>query len=147
MTDAEATLVAGISGAIIGGVIGVIGTYIGSIRISQQQRFVDAGRRLREAFHDEMATLRSDRHVNAATLLEDAFKKHLIAVTEFSYVLPESKRSYYYHTWNDYCSIPDHPGATFFEQYLSGHGNIQDSENNVKLAIERINNILSFTKN
>ena len=142
MTNTEATLLA----AIIGGVIGIVGTYVGAILIANRDRRIDAGRRLREAFQDELATLKAPGEIDALTLLESAFKKHLIAISEFNYRLPKCKRSAFDQAWQHYYCYPQQPFYPFLEQYTTTTGSMEQKKKNRNLAIERIEHILSFTK-
>ncbi|MGA2467807.1 MAG: hypothetical protein ABSH06_26100 [Thermodesulfobacteriota bacterium] len=92
MTNTEATLMA----AIIGGVIGIVGTYAGAILIANRDRRIDAGRKFREAFQDELASLEVlpiPGEADAFDILNGPFKKHLIAISEFSCILSRCKRN------------------------------------------------------
>lgn len=146
MTDTQATLTAGIAGAIIGGVIGVIGTYIGAVLIANRQHLIEAGRRLREAFQEELAILQASEDIEVCDLLENAFKKHLIAVSEFKYILPKSKSIIFSQAWEQYHCNPQLTHIHFLEQYSTIGGSREQKNNNRKLAIERIKHILSFTE-
>ena len=145
MTDTQATLTAGIAGAIIGGVIGIIGTYIGAVRIANRQHLVEAGRRLRDAFQEELAILQASEDIEVCDLLKSAFKKHLIAVSEFKYILPKSKSIIFSQAWEQYHCHPELTHIQFLEQY-STIGSREQKNSNRKLAIERIKHILSFTE-
>lgn len=142
MTDVQATLL----GTIIGGVIGVIGTYLGAMKIADRQRFIDAGRRLREAFQDELAILRGPDDCDAFTLLNSSFKKHLIAITEFRYVLHGNKIESFNRAWLTYHCTSEAPFIHLLEQYDTKTGSREQRNKNRELAIQRINRILSFTE-
>ncbi len=146
MSDAQATIFAGIVGAILGGIIGVVGTYLGAVKIANRRFIVDAGTKLREAFQDELATLKAPGEVDALSLLESAFKKHLIAISEFNRRLPKCKRCAFNQAWQDYHCYPQPPFIHFLEQYTTTTGSMEEKEKNRNLAIERIEHILSFTK-
>ena len=60
MTDIQATLIAGIGGAIIGGAIGIIGTYLGTVKITKRQEFNKAADIFRADFIDEIFMLRKN---------------------------------------------------------------------------------------
>jgi hypothetical protein len=141
MTDVQATLL----GALLGGIIGVVGTYLGAIRIANRQFLIDAATKLREAFRDELATVQAPGEVVALNLLEDAFKKHLIAISEFNRRLPKCKRRAFNQAWQDYHCYPQPPFIHFLEQYTTRTGSIEQKKKNRSLAIERIEHILSFT--
>jgi hypothetical protein len=145
MTNTEATLLA----AIIGGVIGIVGTYAGAILIANRDRRIDAGRRLREAFQDELASLEVlpiPGEVDAFGILNSAFKKHLIAISEFAHVIPRCKRNLFSQAWQQYHCYPEPPFTHFLEQYDTRTGSIEQRKKNRELAIERIKHILSFAK-
>ena len=145
MTNTEATLLA----AIIGGVIGIVGTYAGAILIANRNRRIDAGRKLREAFQDELVSLEVlpiPGEVDAFDTLNGASKKHLIAISEFSCALSRCKRSAFNQAWQQYHCYPEPPFTHFLEQYDTRTGSIEQRKKNRELAIERIKHILSFTK-
>lgn len=141
MTNAEATLLA----AIVGGVIGIIGTYLGAIRIANRRFLIDAGTKFREAFQGELATLEVPGDIDAFTILQSAFKRHLIAISEFNRRLPKCKRAGYIQAWKDYHCHPE-AHIHFLEQYDTVTGSTEQREKNRVLAIKRIKHILSFTK-
>ncbi len=141
MTEVQATLI----GALLGGIIGVVGTYLGAIRIANRRFLIDAGTRLREAFNDELASLKAPGEIDALTLLESAFKKHLIAFSEFNRRLPKCKRPALNQAWQDYHCHPRPPFIHFLEQYTTRTGSMEEKKKNRDLAIERIEHILSFT--
>jgi len=145
MTNTEATLLA----AIIGGVIGIVGTYSGAILIANRDRRIDAGRRLREAFQDELASLEVlpiPGEGDAFDMLNGAFKKHLIATSEFARLVSRCKRNSFNQAWQDYHCYPKPPFPHFLEQYDTRTGSIEQRKKNRELAIQRVKHILSFTE-
>lgn len=145
MTDVKITIITGIVSTILGGVIGVVGTYIGAVRIANRQRLLDAGLRLREAFQDEITLLQIGGNIDACHLLECAFKKHLIAVSEFKYILPKRKRVAFDQAWQQYHCFQGPPYIHFLEQYNTVGGRMEQREKNRQTVIQRLNHILSFT--
>lgn len=146
MTDAQATIFAGTVGAILGGIIGVVGTYLGAVKIANRRFLIDAGTKLREAFNDELAALKAPEEIDALSLLEGTFKKHLIAISEFNRRLPECKRLAFNQAWQDYHCYPQPPFIHFLKQYTTRTGSMEQKKKNRNLAIERIEHILSFTE-
>lgn len=145
MTNTEATLLA----AIIGGIIGIVGTYLGAILIANRDRRINARRRLREAFQDELASLEVlaiPGEGDAFDILSGAFKKHFIAISEFTHIINRCKRNAFNQAWQDYHCYPKPPFPHFLEQYDTKTGSIEQRKKNRELAIERIKHILSFTK-
>jgi len=141
MNVVQATLL----GALLGGIIGVVGTYLGAIRIANKQFLIDAGTKFRAAFHDELATLKAQEKIDAINILESAFKKHLIAISEFVRRLPRCKRATFNQAWeNYYC----HPATKIqhLVQYDTVTGSTDQRKKNRELAIKRIEHILSFSK-
>lgn len=143
MTDA----VIGLIGTIIGGAIGVIGTYIGAVKVAQKQILMDAGRKLREAFQPELTILEgAGRQVNTIAILEAAFQKHSIAVNDFMYTLIgcKCKPSAFNQAWEQYHCTDN--GNNKLIHSLDQYGGFpSERDDNRKLAIDRINRILSFT--
>ena len=148
MNEIQATLLTGFCGAILGGAIGVIGTYVGATRIAARDRLADAGRRMREAFYDELAALEVDggRDLRAHTLLESAFKKHLIAVSEYMHILSMERRRTIAAAWVQYHCCQGKPEMHFLEQYNTVAGSTDQRDSNRRLAIERIRHLLSLTE-
>ena len=142
MTDVEATL----WGTVIGGFIGVIGTYFGAMKIAKRQRFIDTGLRLREAFQEELAILQVSEDCDAVAHLTSAFKKHFIAISEFRYVLPSCKLNSFDEAWRNYHCTSEPPYIHLLEQYDTRSGSGEQQNKNRELAIQRIRHILSFTE-
>lgn len=144
MTDVQANLLSGIIGAVIGGVIG----FIGSNKIANRQIIVDAGYRLRDAFRDELAAFEAPGKIDAYSLLDRGFQKHLKAITEFRYALPKRKHQAFDQAWQEYHCIGgtgDAPLVHFLEQYTTNGVSLGEGHANRQLAIQRIKQILSFT--
>ncbi len=144
MTNIEATLF----GAGMGGIIGVIGTYIGAVKIMDRQLLLDAGRRLRESFQTELAILCANKEkIDAFFLLDRAFQKHAMAVNEFKYILRGNKCNSFDQAWQEYHCTNSGDGNLihFLEQYNTIGVSVEERVKNRELAITRIGNILSFT--
>ena len=141
MTGVQATLL----GALLGGIIGVVGTYLGAIRIANRRFLIDAGTKLREAFNDELASLKAPGQIDALPLLESGFKKHLIAISEFNRRLSKCKRPAFNQAWQDYHCHPQPPFIHSLNQYTTRTGSMEQKKKNRDLAVERIEHILSFT--
>jgi hypothetical protein len=139
------TLLSAVVGAILGAIIGGICTYLGAVRMAGRERLLDAGRRLREAFQLELAVLegKGDK-VNTSVVLENAFQKHLIAVNDFRYALTGCKRDAFNQAWEQYHCTDS--GNNKFIHSLDQYGGFpSERDENRKLAIDKINHILSFT--
>jgi hypothetical protein len=103
MTETEATLV----GALVGGAIGVIGTYFGALRIERIKIRYVVNNKLREAFAIELATLqRADEKFNHISLLDSSFLKHQIAVNEFTDFLDRFELFAFNKAWHKYYNYP-----------------------------------------
>lgn len=136
----------GVGSAIIGALVGALIGYRLSISLSNITAFNEAGRKLREAFYDELATLDggSIKDIDAHDILEIAFKKHMIAFWEFNVHIAESKRSAFNQAWQKYHCCPK-TDIHLLEQYDTVTGSMEQREKNRKLAIKNIQDIISFT--
>ena len=137
--------IATLAGAVIGGIIGIAGTYLGSVYLVKKQRFFDAGQRLREAFHAELAILCDPSDTSDPTdILKAAFKKHLSAVAEFRYILSCCRLDGFNKAWREYHCY-ENTCDQFLEQYSKHLGGTDLAKENRKLAVKRIEHVLSFT--
>ncbi|MGZ8947537.1 MAG: hypothetical protein ACXW1W_19195 [Methylococcaceae bacterium] len=128
---------------ILGGVIGICGAMASAFIGANRQNRNDANVRLVAAFTDELAILtdvtdKSDPY----KILAPAAKKHLMAVIGFKYVICKSEAIAFDKAWRDYYEEDGYPSL---EQYV-GAGNIDESEKRRRLAIKRIEHILSFAQ-
>lgn len=113
MTDTEATLIAGIAGAIVGGTIGVVGTYLGAIKIYKRQEHNKAIINFYTVFEPTLAFLYlakkhripSDKGISPADVdkfLRDAILNHAAAIEKFRPHISESKGTAYQEAWEKY---------------------------------------------
>jgi hypothetical protein len=137
-------VISAIVGAILGGIIGIVGTVVGAIFTTNRQRRIEAGDRLRIAFHDELAALRTESG-DAHEILSSSFKKHLIAVTDFKYAISSKLRISFDKAWRDYYCDDGDTSQPFLEQYSEHIGSIEGARESRSLAIKRIEHILSFS--
>lgn len=139
MTDADATLLAAAVG-LIGGAIGIIGTYSGAIRIARRNNRVMAGMRLREAFARELSMLQYHEGYGIAEIphiLKTAFEKHHTAVNEFRFFLTGNELESFNKTWKEYDDYPD------FNKYTVLPAT---AEKDIQKVIDRIEAIRKFTE-
>lgn len=146
MTEAikmtEAIWITIISAVITPIISGFISYYI-SRRTIWRDNFLQASVRLSEAFSKELTVLKQGGMkylLDAVQLLESAFDKHSIAVTEFRFTLPKSKRSSFDKVWKHY-NGDDGDGRTCLGQYSIGLGGTGSQG-----AIQNIEEILEFTE-
>jgi hypothetical protein len=139
MTDADATILAAAVG-LITGVIGIIGTYSGAIRLNRRNNKVLAGMRLREAFARELALLQyteGNSIVDVQHILKTAFEKHHMAVNEFRFFLACDELEAFNKAWREYDDYPD------FSEYIVLPAT---AKKDIQKAIDRIEAIRKFTK-
>ena len=125
--------------AIVGGIIGIIGTYMGSVRLSRINNKHLAGLRLREAFSIELSALQfseSKTEHEIITILESSFNKHYMAINEFRFFLNRCSLLSFNKAWDEYYKNPIGGNPPDFSQYMG----------DINLALTRINKILEFTK-
>jgi len=136
MNEVLATLL----GACVGAVAAIAGAYITTGR----QHKIEAGYRLRLAFHEELAVLRdASDNSDPCDILKSSLKKHLIAVEEFKFAICKRKIPSFEKAWEEYYKVDGFP---FPEQYFKHLGGIELANKNRELAIQRIEHILSFTR-
>lgn len=149
MTDIQATLV----GAIIGGIIGVVGTYVGAIYISKKQNRTLASSKFRDAFTTTLAQLdltqkhkgihdppRIDEHLVAALHIQAE------AIESYRFFVPKNKQPEYQKAWDDYYKTAQ--GGTFREEFIGKNDPlISYSEGyEYKVISQKIHDILQFAK-
>ena len=138
MTEIEAIL----WGAVIGGTIGIVGTYIGAIKLARINNKSLAGMRLREAFAPELAKLQHPERSGVAEfaeILERAFEKHQMAVNEFRFFLTGDELTSFNKAWREYYSYPHEDKPNFSKHMMLSDEDIQNT-------IKEIEAILNFTK-
>ena len=135
-------------GAIVGAVIGILGTYIGAIKIQRKNWFQVAGKELRQAFLPELIALdpSSQKAIDPFEILRSAFKKHQGTVNEFEFFLPIEKRKDFREAWRAYYQSENGPNHPFLEQYSCHLGDVKKAQETRTLAMERIGRILEFTE-
>lgn len=112
--------------ALIGGAFTLLGALIAygfANELAKRRARRDAGRRLREAFADEIAAMnpvngRTD--ITVEYMLQNAFQKHYSAVREFAFHLPYGKREGFEAAWRRYYEVGG--SARFFDFYMSENG-------------------------
>lgn len=133
--------IAWISGGfpLLGVLVGGLCTYRFALHLQRVASLREAGRRLREAFSEELAAgtvpgFKPD--ITFAHALEQAFSKHSVAVKEFSFHLSQRKRSAFQAAWRAYWEVGG--SVRFFDYYME--------PNAKELFSERVNAILKFTE-
>ena len=112
--------------ALIGGAFTLLGaliTYWFATELGRRQARRDAGRKLREAFADEISAMnpvtgRTD--VTVEYLLQQAFLKHYAAMREFSFHLAGRERESFEAAWKNYYEVGR--STRFFDYYMSENG-------------------------
>ena len=131
--------------ALIGGAFTIFGALIGGLCVfyfgieARRNAKRDAGRRLREAFSEELAEMdpvTGNKGVEVEMLLSSAFPKHYSAVIEFSYYLKGTEKAAFEKAWREYFEVGG--SMRFFDYYMG--------DNPKQLFKERVNAILKFTE-
>ena len=139
MTDTQAIILAAVIG-LVGGAIGIIGTYIGSVKLARINNKSLAGFRLREAFAPELIILQHPEERGIAEIpyiLKTAFGKHQMAVNEFRFFLTDNELTSFNNVWEEYDDYTD------FNKYIVLPTTAKED---IQKAINRIEAILDFTK-
>jgi len=128
---------------IVGVLIGALVTYLFSVKLANNNSKREAGRRLREAFVEELALLHPEhkqKDLDVEHILQEAFPKHSRAVTEYSYYLHNQDKQSFEEAWKKYYQVGG--SVRFFDYYMSN-----DKITNPKECfVQRVNAILEFTK-
>ncbi|HLA29262.1 MAG TPA: hypothetical protein VJZ49_15355 [Syntrophales bacterium] len=147
MTDTIVGALIGVGSAILGAIVGAWIGYRLSISLVHVTTRHNAASNLRKAFYDELAILNmsSLKDIDACSMLEGAFKKHMIAFWELKSTLPKSKCVAFTQAWEEYYCYPG-TGDHHLEQYDTLTGGSEQRKGKRTLAIKRIEHILSFTE-
>jgi hypothetical protein len=130
--------------AILGGVIGIFGTYFGAIRLANFNSKRIAGMRLRETFGLELAILRNPKgnFLNVAPIIESLFINQQMAVDEFRFFLTPKKLIAFNKVWGEYYNQKKQGIELFMYREWKY---ISDPSERDK-AIKLIEDIIAFTK-
>ena len=142
ITPYEIALIGG-GFTIVGVLIGSLVTYLFSVKLADNNSRREAGRRLREAFAEELALLHPENlqnDLNVGLVLKEAFPKHSRAVIEFSYYLHNSEKQSFQEAWKSYSLIGG--SVSLFDYYMRDNKKTNPRE----IFAQRINTILEFTK-
>ncbi|OQZ02747.1 MAG: hypothetical protein B6D34_10305 [Candidatus Brocadia sp. UTAMX1] len=104
MNEIQATIFSGIVGAILGGVIGVVGTYFGAVKISDRERkiklFNDTAETLRIALIKTIQRL--DIQKGAFTIIKEDFLIHDELRRRFELCLDDAAIDGFNKVWDKY---------------------------------------------
>jgi len=156
-------------GIIIGSVTTIIGTLLGAsitylcaIRLHKYTLKKSADIALRSSFAEELYSLKEEETLDPCEFLERAFKKHSLAIAEFTTHLSKTEIVAFENAWITYYGVEKkslgaaenncddlpanwkkHP---FFEKYKSNTCGRDKAKERRKLAQTNIENILKFTE-
>ena len=147
MTDIQATLIAGIGGAIIGGAIGIIGTYLGTVKITKRQEFNKAADIFRADFIDEIFMLRKNI-ISGDTFISNIITDSIYIRHEKSKIIFESfltnkELSGFNKAWEDYKNCENN----FFLSNQSYHpADISNRKEFSRFYLNHIEILLNYAK-
>ena len=134
------TAIIGVVGTLAGALLG----FWGAIRAARFQHFYASGSNLKHAFLEVLVLLRQPKEtfidLYVIDIMEKSFYKHELAVVEFRYSLPASKRIAFDNAWSNYYES-DQAGEEKLTKKYFGHSNWQ------QVALSNIEAILKFTEN
>jgi hypothetical protein len=134
----EIALIAG-GFTVVGAVLGSFITYRFALHLSSVNARRDAGRRLREAFAPELASLHpitGAKNIDMERFLQESWPKHHAAVSEVAFHLPQEQRAAFDKAWREYYEVGG--SVRFFDYYIG--------DNPRQKFQERINAILKYTQ-
>jgi hypothetical protein len=128
-----------------------------------RQEFAAASKRFKTAFVEALVIIRSPAAVKTPqidTLFPRWRKEHILAITEFSFYIPENKRCEFEKAYYNYCypnlfemsKIEEDDVHSWMDYHSRFHNGIESSnpleiERQIKQRLsERIDNLLKFTK-
>src|SRR5688500_5074543 len=102
--------IAWISGgfSLLGVLVGSLCTYQFALHLQRSAARREAGRRLREAFSEELALGTAPNFTPDVTFehtLQQSFQKHSMAVREFAFHLPAQQREAFEAAWRKYWEV------------------------------------------
>lgn len=136
---------------IIGVIIGNIVGYNIAVSISDRKEFHREAMIFYNSFVDTIISLdqkyrcRVEPTTNTYEILNKNFPRHMKAMLRFRLHLDRDQRELFDKAWREYChyDISDEPEYPFLEQY---HGEKWDGQCTRELALKRIEQLLSFTR-
>ena len=108
----------------------------------KQQEHSEAKRKLRETFTSQLQYIRQEGNIDVYLSLFNAFSEHQKAINEFRRFLKGRKLKQFDDVWKQYYA---NPGGKKLKQY-EAKPNHEESEQRRKLAVDKIEAILSFAK-
>ncbi|MDP3260596.1 MAG: hypothetical protein Q8M34_08425 [Thermodesulfovibrionales bacterium] len=135
MTDIEATLL----GAVIGGAIGVIGTYLGTIQTAKKSRRADANIAFYEVFRKAIRDLQSTANppTEPQHTLNSHIEDHRSAAYRFKFFLEGDERNRFLAAWEGYYK-------KYKKQEFADNGERDKRREKIQLALDLIHKLLVF---
>ncbi len=133
------TAIIGVLGTLAGGLLG----FWGAMRAARFQHFYASGSNLKHAFLEVLVLLRQPKEtfidLYVIEIMEKSFYKHELAIVEFRYSLPLSKRISFDNAWHNYYES-DREGVEILTKKYFGRPNWQQE------ALANIEAILQFAE-
>jgi hypothetical protein len=130
---------------VIGGLFGLFIVHYLTKRRERTKYFREASRRFRETFSEEIVRLQSGNE-DAHKVLKNMFPKYQQAKIDFEYYLSNKQKNELKQAWNDFCcQRVSEIEVPFWEQYFDG-GSLSKRQELNKIALERIEKLLSYAK-
>lgn len=138
MTETQFTLFATILGAITGGILGIVGSYIASFGLAKRQALKEAKNAFADIFEAIAATIRQNPDLSEKDIAESILKKNYIAqvtvMKSLSRRLCGSQRQTLTKAWQkyidpeecadepflSYIGLPYEEGKSYGRQYILG---------------------------
>lgn len=114
-------------------------------RNNKLSRLAVASAAFRSSFSGTLSSLRNG-YEDPYPMLEQQFPTHESSVLEFARHLNCIERKRFMKSWHDYYCDNGNPSIPFLEQYSKHEGSIELAKKNRKLAIQRIEHLLTYAK-
>jgi len=138
MNDAQATIFSGIVGAILVGIIGVVGTYLGAVKIAKKNKRIEAGFNLYDSFRHTLRSLERAENFDTQDILNRSFGEQMKAAEHFRFFLTGRTLKGFSEAWDEYKEKNS-------KQKYADQGVKAEREPHREAALAAIYKILKFT--
>jgi hypothetical protein len=128
-------------------IIGVIGTlagafigFWGAMKVARFQHFFSSGSNLKNTFLEVLVLLRQPKEtfidLYVIDVMENSFYKHEMAVVEFRYSLPASKRIDFDNAWRNYYESDSEGETILTKKYFASPNWQNEALSNIEAILE-----------
>ena len=134
--------------ALLGALVGIIGTYFFSLRLLKDQRRQEAASRFREAFAPEAAKCKAKGEFRIKEVVAEALPRHEKAVILYEPFVKDSELMHFRSSWEKYCALNEYSNLNDFapEPGIGNEGYIAEISEREQRAntLSHINGLLKY---